>query len=101
MTNFILQASGTLQGNFPWSVNAFATSSNSEASVNTAWLTCWNAIFANATFKAFIPPNTELTQVSTSTADATFHQTTTTVLCSTSKSAPARRRRPRLATGTA
>ena len=79
MTNFILQASGTLQGNFPWSVNAMATSSNSESSVNTAWLAMWNAVFTNATFKAFIPTNTELTQCSTSTADATFHQTTKTV----------------------
>lgn len=78
MTNFILQAGGTLQGNFPWSVNAMATSANSEAAVNTAWLAMWNAIFANTGFKVFIPTNTELTFVSTSTADATFHQTTKT-----------------------
>jgi hypothetical protein len=79
MANFLLQAGGTLDGSFPWSINAVASSTGSEAAVAAAWSTAWEEIFADAALKAYIPAMTELTETSCSTADATFHQTTKTV----------------------
>lgn len=76
MANFLLSAFGTLNGSFPWSISAVCTSANTEASVEAAWNTMWTSIWGNATLKTFIHPQTELTGTSTSTADATFHQTT-------------------------
>lgn len=78
MTNYLHTAFGTLNGSFPWSITAVSTSVNSEAAVETAWNSMWSSIWGNATLKPFISAQTELTGTSTSTADATFHQTTKT-----------------------
>ena len=83
MTNYLLTAGGQLPGGYPWSVHAVAVSSNSESAVETAWDTGWGLVFNDATLKTFFNTLTELTFTSTSTADATFHQTTVTTLNNT------------------
>lgn len=76
MTIYLLTASGDLNTDFPWSVNAAATSSESESQVNTAWATLWASFFGDATFKGFIPADTTLSLTTCSTASATLKQTT-------------------------
>lgn len=83
MTNYLLTAGGQLPGGFPWSVHAVATSSSSESAVETAWSNGWGLIFGDATLKTFFNTATEITFTSTSTADASFHQTTLTQINAT------------------
>lgn len=78
MPNYLHQAGGTLSGGFPWSITMKSVSSSTESAAQTTWdagvLAMWNL----AAFNALMPAGTLLTYTSTSTANATFHQTTKT-----------------------
>ena len=87
MTYYLLQASGTLNDAFPWSINAFGESSNAEATVANAWDGAIRGVFLDATFSTYIPTTVALTETSASTASATFKQTTKTVTASTTAGA--------------
>lgn len=78
MTNYLLVAGGQLQGGYPWSIHAVASATGSESAVETAWANGWATIMGDATLKTFYPVGTELTYSYTSTADASFRQTTVT-----------------------
>lgn len=78
MTTYLHTAQGTLDGSFPWSIHAISSSSASESAAETAWAAGMVALFGDATYKTFLPAMTSMTETSTSTADATFHQTTKT-----------------------
>jgi hypothetical protein len=78
MANYLHQAGGTLEGGFPWSINMVSTSSSAEAAAQTAWDTGVQAMFNSASFHGLLPTGTVLTFSSTSTASATFKQTTKT-----------------------
>lgn len=78
MTNYLLVAGGQLQGGYPWSIHAVASGTNSESATETAWENGWAAIMGDTTLKTFYPTGTELTYTYTSTADASFRQTTVT-----------------------
>lgn len=83
MAFYLAQASGLLNGSFPWSVNSVLSSTNSEAAVAAAFNTAFIAFWTNASLTTYIPPTAEMTQTSVSTASATFKQTTKTVTSST------------------
>lgn len=79
MANYLHTVQGLLAGDFPWSLTAVSTSTDSESSVQTTWdaavLSLWNL----AGLQTYIPPTTSLTETSTSTASPTFRQTTKTI----------------------
>lgn len=79
MTNYLHTASGLLDGAFPWSITAKSTSTESESQAETAWANGMANLWGYASWIAFMPAMTSLTETSTSTADAVFHQTTKTV----------------------
>lgn len=79
MAFYLAQASGLLNGSFPWSVNSVLTSNNTEAAVATAFDSAMRGWFTNATLAPFIPPGVTMTETSVSTASAAFKQTTKTV----------------------
>lgn len=83
MTYYLLQASGTLSGSFPWSINAFGESSSSESTVANAWDGNFREIWTNETLAPYIPTTVEITETSASTASSTFKQTTKTTTAST------------------
>lgn len=78
MTNYLVVAGGQLVGGYPWSIHGVAVSTSSESAVEAAWSSGWAAIMGDATLKTFYPAGTELTYTYTSTADASFKQTTVT-----------------------
>lgn len=77
MANYLHTASGTL-GGFPWSVTAKSVSASNEAAAESAWGGGWAAMWGDAAFKARYGTDAELTETSTSTASATWKQTTVT-----------------------
>lgn len=79
MPNYLHQAGGTLSGGFPWSVTMKSVSSQTESAAQTTWDSGFLAMWNLAAFNALIPTGTLLTYTSTSTANATFHQTTKTL----------------------
>jgi hypothetical protein len=78
MPNFLHKAGGTLATGFPWSIGMISTSSDSEAAAQTAWDNGIVAMWTSAAFNALVPTETVLTYTSTSTANASFKQTTKT-----------------------
>lgn len=78
MPNYIHLAGGTLEGGFPWSFSMISTSSSAEAAAQSSWDTGVAAMFNSASFHGLLPTGTILTFTSTSTASATFKQTTKT-----------------------
>lgn len=78
MPNYISEAHGLLNDAFPWSFSMKFTSALSEASVESAWHSSIKAVWQHATFGAFIPATNHFTGTSTSTASATWKQTTKT-----------------------
>lgn len=79
MAFYLAQASGLLNGNFPWSINSVLSSSSAESGVATAWDTAIRGIWTNATLKPYIPTTVTMDETSVSTASAVFKQTTKTV----------------------
>lgn len=78
MPNYLHKAGGVLSTGFPWSIGMISSSSSSEASAQTAWDNGIVAMWTTAAFNALIPTQTILTYTSTSTANASFKQTTKT-----------------------
>jgi hypothetical protein len=78
MANFIHHAQGTIGGSFGWSFTAHSTSSVTEAAAETAWHTGILAMFNTTSLNAFFPSNVQLTGTYTSTASASWKQTTAT-----------------------
>lgn len=78
MPNYLHQAGGTLEGGFPWSITMVSTSSDSESAAQTVWDNGIVAMWGNAAFNALMPAGTVLTYTQTSTANASFKQTTKT-----------------------
>lgn len=78
MPNYLHQAGGTLEGGFPWSITMVSTSSDSESAAQTVWDNEIVAMWGNAAFNALMPAGTVLTYTQTSTANASFKQTTKT-----------------------
>lgn len=83
MAFYLAQASGTLNGSFPWSVNSVLSSSGTESAVAIAFDTAFRTIWTNATLAPYIPLQTQITETSVSTASAQFKQTTKTVTTGT------------------
>jgi len=79
MPNYLHQAGGTLEGGFPWSIRMVSSASGDEAAAQTAWDTGITDMWGVAGWLALVPAGTVLTYTSTSTASATFKQTTKTV----------------------
>lgn len=78
MPNYLHKAGGTLQGGFPWSIGMVSTSSSTESAAQTNWDAGVVAMWGLAAFNAIMPAGSILTYTSTSTASATFTQTTKT-----------------------
>jgi hypothetical protein len=78
MPNYLHKAGGTLEGGFPWSIGMVSTSSSDEAAAHTAWDDGIVAMWGLTAFNDLVPTGTILTYTSTSTASATFKQTTKT-----------------------
>lgn len=78
MPNYLHKAGGTLQGGFPWSIGMVSVSSSTESAAQTNWDAGIVAMFGSASFHAILPTGTILTYTSTSTASASFKQTTKT-----------------------
>lgn len=78
MPNYLHQAGGTLSGGFPWSIRMVSTSSSTESAAQTTWDSGFLAMWNLAAFNALMSAGTLLTYTSTSTASATFKQTTKT-----------------------
>lgn len=78
MPNFLHKAGGTLSGGFPWSIGMISTSADSEAAAQTVWDNGVTAFWNSAASLALMPAGTTLTYTSTSTANASFKQTTKT-----------------------
>lgn len=78
MPDYLHTASGTLANAFAWSITAKSVSAGTEAAVETAWAAGWAACFGLAAFKGEYATDVELTETSTSTASATWKQTTIT-----------------------
>jgi hypothetical protein len=79
MSFFLHTIQGLQNGAFPWSMTMVSESTESEATVQTTWDTAATDLWGTTSLKAFIPALTTLTETSTSTASATFRQTTKTV----------------------
>jgi hypothetical protein len=79
MAFYLHTASGLLGGSFPWSITAVSESSATEAAAQTAWDAGMVAMWTSAGLNALIPSSTTLTETTTSTANASFKQTTKTV----------------------
>lgn len=78
MPNYLHKAGGTLSGGFPWSIGMVSTSSSNEAAAQSAWNSAISAMWGVSGWLALVPSTVELTYTSTSTADASFRQTTLT-----------------------
>lgn len=78
MPNYLHQAGGTLEGGFPWSINMVSSSTATETTAESTWATGIVNMFSLAGFRALVPAGTILTFTSTSTANASFKQTTKT-----------------------
>lgn len=78
MPNYLLHAGGLLNAAFPWSVRWYATSSGTEATVETAWHSEFKAMWNTAGLNAFIPTLTTFTNTYTSTMNSAWKQTTKT-----------------------
>lgn len=79
MPNYLHQAGGTLEGGFPWSIGMVSTSSDSESAAQTVWDAGVVAMWGLAAFNALMSAGSVLTYTSTSTASASFKQTTKTM----------------------
>lgn len=79
MPNYLHKAGGTLEGGFPWSIGMVSTSSGAEAAAHTTWDNGVVAMWGLAAFNALMAAGSVLTYTSTSTASATFKQTTKTM----------------------
>lgn len=92
MPNYLVVASGILNGGFPWSIRSYMVSGSSEAVVETAWDTAFTAFWNNASIIAALPTTTILQQTYTSTMTSNFKQSTKTVtthaIAGTSAGAP-------------
>ena len=78
MTNFMHKASGTSPSGQFWSFGLNSTGAITEAAAQASWHTRTVAFFATAGVAALYKTTTVLTLTSTSTASATWHQTTKT-----------------------
>ena len=78
MTFFLHRAQGVSASSQPWSFTMVTQGSVSEGAAETTWGTAIAAFFGDATVKTYWSPDWELTQTATSTASATFRQTTQT-----------------------
>jgi len=78
MTNYLHKASGTSPSGQFWSFGMNSVSSLSEAAAQTSWNTRVSAFFATSGVAALYKTTSILTATSTSTASATWHQTTKT-----------------------
>lgn len=78
MPFYLHQASGLLNGAFPWSINSVSSSSSTESAAQTAWDAGIVAMWGSTGFNGLMPAGTTLTGTSTSTANASFKQTTKT-----------------------
>ena len=78
MPNYLHTAGGTLEGGFPWSIGMVSTSTESESAAQTTWDLGIIAMWNTAAFNALMPIGTVLTYTQTSTANASFKQTTKT-----------------------
>lgn len=78
MTNFLHKAGGALPDGGFWSVGLKSTGAISEAAAETAWHAAWTAFWGAAGVQALFPTGMTMTSISTSTASATWRQTTAT-----------------------
>lgn len=94
MTFYLCKAGGLLNGAQPWSMRWVMFSTSTEGAVETLFDSSVLAFWQQAAFTLYIPALTTLTYTQTSTASATFKQTTVTknthniAGTSTSKSLP-------------
>lgn len=78
MPFYLHQATGLLNAAFPWSIHSVSSSAATESAAQTAWDAGIVAMWNSAGFNALVPTGTTLTGTSTSTANASFKQTTKT-----------------------
>lgn len=83
MAYYLAQASGLLNGDFPWSVNSLLSSNNTESSVAASFDAAFRAIWTNATLAPYIPTTVTINATSVSTATSEFKQTTKTTTIAT------------------
>lgn len=78
MTFYLHKANGTFGDGGFWSFGIQTSGSILESAAETAWSNAVAAFFGDTNVKTYYSPDTTLTATSTSTASATFHQTTIT-----------------------
>lgn len=78
MPFYLHEAHGLQNSAFPWSIHSVSSSSATESAAQTAWDAAIVAMWGSAGFNALVPTGTTLTGTSTSTANASFKQTTKT-----------------------
>jgi hypothetical protein len=78
MANFMHKASGVMTDGSAWSFGLNSTGAITEAAAETAWAAAVAAFFADATVKTYFMAGTVLSLTSTSTASASWKQTTKT-----------------------
>lgn len=78
MPNYLLVASGQIGSSFPWSLRMYASSSGSEAAVETTWSSGIAAMFNSTGFNAILPNSVNVNSTYTSTMDSNWKQTTKT-----------------------
>lgn len=78
MTNYLCKAGGLLNGSQPWSMRWVMFSNLTEGATQTQFDAAMLALWQQAAFTLYIPALTTLTYTQTSTASATFKQTTVT-----------------------
>jgi hypothetical protein len=78
MTNFLHTAGGALSDGGTWTIGLKTTGAISEAAAETAWHAGWTAFWGAAGVTALFSTGVTMTALSTSTASATWRQTTDT-----------------------
>jgi hypothetical protein len=76
VTNFIHSAGGAIEGGAFWTVGLKSTGAITEAAAEAAWVAAWVAFWGSAGLQALYDAQTTQTACSTSTASATWRQTT-------------------------
>lgn len=83
MTNFLHKANGTFADGGFWSFGLTTSGSITEAAAQTAWHDFVTGFFGDVNVTTYYSTGLHLTQTSTSTASATFHQTSKEVTAET------------------
>jgi hypothetical protein len=78
MANYLCFVGGTIAGGYPWSNRWYATSSESEGSVESTWSSAIVSMYTTSTLQGLLPTSTIVSETYTSTLNSAWKQTTKT-----------------------